>query len=77
MDHGDKLSLGMVTDLGPKCENNINLEMGSDNLSPSVVTKPDYSSWIAENHPGSASSMEPGDNLSPSPVTDLEPGNGQ
>ncbi len=51
--------------------------MGSDNLSPSVVTKPDYSSWIAENHPGSASSMEPGDKLSLSPVTDLEPGNGQ
>jgi len=35
--------------------------MGSDNLSPSVVAKPDYSAWIAENDPGSASSMEPGD----------------
>ena len=51
--------------------------MGSDNLSPSVVAKPDYSAWIAENNPASASSMEPGDKLSPVTVTELEPGDGQ
>ena len=51
----------------------LNLGMGGDNLSLSVVAKPDYSAWIAENNPGSASSMEPGEKLSPVTVTDKGP----
>jgi hypothetical protein len=51
--------------------------MGSDNLSLSVMEKPDYSLWMAENNPGSASSMEPGNKLSLGTVTELEPGDGQ